>query len=598
MLLALLILLVGCCAVLIGGLVINNRMLTRANQEVAELVLGLRHAGSELEAANADALRAAEEIGQQNRVLQERDHRLALQNTRFEAALNNMSQALCMVDPDGRLIVCNPQFDELFGIARPSGGIPVAALFADIVAAGRYDPDQIGQIWRRQQGLTAGHRAGGFVVEGHGMFSDAKAGDILVANGKAVDGLGRTLAVSHRPMEGGGWVATYADITERRTAQRQLVQAQKMEAIGNLTGGMAHDFNNLLAVISLNVEFLLSRPDDTARVREHGGRALQASLRGADLISQLLAFARRQPLEPKRIGVNTWIRSIASLLEHMLGASIEIRLRLGEDIWPVNADATRLETAIANLATNARDAMKQGGTLTILTANRQMVPGDADADAELGEYVMIEVSDTGIGMEQAVAARIFEPFFTTKGEGHGTGLGLSMVFGFIRQSGGHITVASQPGQGTVFRLFLPRADGAPVVERPVDARPPPSAIGGSETILVVEDNEAVRQVTADLLDHLGYTVLQTSNAQEALALLEGLAPVDLLFSDVVMPGGIDGFALVNQAVSLRPGLRALLASGYVDGTGAGQSSQAPARLLGKPFRQSELARVVREILDD
>jgi signal transduction histidine kinase/CheY-like chemotaxis protein len=432
------------------------------------------------------------------------------------------------------------------------------------------------RIWAEQQQLIIDRRPGIFFMEARD---------------------GRALSVSHQPMQDGGWVATYSDITEIRLAERQLVQAQKMEAIGNLTGGMAHDFNNLLAVISLNLEFLLTRTAGDKRVQEPATRALQASLRGADLISQLLAFARRQPLAPQRIGVNRWISSIAQLLEHTLGEDIHIRLDMGKEIWPVNADATRLETAIANLATNARDAMPLGGQLTIVTSNCTLSEASAADRPEVkaGDYVMIEVTDTGTGMPPEVVARIFEPFFSTKEEGHGTGLGLSMVFGFIRQSGGHITVDSVPGKGTTFRLHLPRAEGDATDET---AQPAPSAIvGGDETILFVEDNEAVRQITTDLLDLLGYRVIATDSAHEALAVLQEGTHVDLLFSDVVMPGGIDGFALVEQAGILRPGLRVLLASGFAESDAPPGSRAAAVRMLGKPFRQSELARVVRDILD-
>jgi signal transduction histidine kinase len=570
-----LIALIACCVVLISVLVLHNRALSRAHVEVAELVSDLRGTGSKLEIANEETRRAVEEVEQQNRILRERDSEVAQQNSRFDAALNNMRQALCMVGPDDRLIVCNLQFLQLFGVQRSVArtGLPASRLFDEIATGGRLDADLARRIWQEQQRLAAQGQHAAFTRE--------------LAHGQ-------TIAVSHQPMDDGGWVATYEDVTDSRLAERRLTQAQKMEAIGNLTGGMAHDFNNLLAVITLNLEFLLGRTTDTANVTEPANRALQAAIRGADLISQLLAFARRQPLAPTVISVNKWIRSVGGLLERMLGEDVMIRLELGTGIWPVSADATRLETAIVNLATNARDAMNNGGRLTITTRNVTLDLHQADArqDVRPGDYVMIEVQDTGTGMSPEIAARVFEPFFTTKDEGHGTGLGLSMVFGFIRQSGGHIVVDSVLGRGTIFRLHLPRCDG--VEEPEADALPPlTDAVGGRETILLVEDNEAVRGITTDILQGFGYDVIPTANAYHALTILLGDQPVDLLLSDVVMPGGLDGFALIRHASQLRPDLPVLLASGFVD-----QAEQNPGiRVLAKPYRQADLARAVREILD-
>lgn len=554
--------LIACCMVLITVLVLHNRALSRAHVEVAELVTDLRGTGHQLELANAETRRAVEEVEQQN--------------SRFDAALNNMRHALCMVGPDERLIVCNTQFLHLFGIARATAGTGTGAarLFSEIAASSKLGAEFITGIWQEQRRLAEKRLSGSFVHENR---------------------QGTTIAVSHQPMSDGGWVATYEDVTESRLAERRLAQAQKMEAIGNLTGGMAHDFNNLLAVITLNLEFLLGRTTDPANVTEPAGRALQAAIRGADLISQLLAFARRQPLAPSIISVNKWIRSVVGLLERMLGEDVMIRLDLGQNIWPVSADATRLETAIVNLATNARDAMSHGGRLTISTRNVTLEADNADErqDVRAGDYVMIEVQDTGTGMAPDVVARVFEPFFTTKNEGQGTGLGLSMVFGFIRQSGGHITVDSVLDRGTTFRLYLPRCEGGEAVEH--EPAPPLSeAVGGRETILMVEDNEAVRSITTDILTQFGYEVIATANAYHALTILLGDQKVDLLLSDVVMPGGLDGFALIRHASQLRPGLPVLLASGFVEPA----EPILGVRVLSKPYRQADLARAVREALDE
>ncbi len=577
--------LLGCCLLLIVVLALNNRMLARAHRDVRDLVVDLRRTGVELGIANHETRRAAEEIQQQNRALQARDRELALQNTRFDAALNNMSQALCMVGPDGGLIVCNQQFRELFGIPNPPSGIPSVDLFDEILRVGRCDAEVIQKLRHGQQNLIEDQKPGGFFVEADSADARRDTGPL------------RALAVSHQPMPDGGWVATYSDITERRLAELQLAHAQKMEAIGNLTGGMAHDFNNLLAVISLNLEYLLGRTDDPEQVRDHASRALQASLRGANLISQLLAFARRQALAPQQINVNTWIKSIAELLSHTIGESVQIDLALGDNIWPVDTDATRLETAIANLATNARDAMPQGGRLNIATRNITISAVEARSRPDVlpGDYVMIEVADTGTGMSQDVVNRIFEPFFTTKKEGHGTGLGLSMVFGFIRQSGGHITVDSSPGVGTTFRLHLPRSEGEVAAEP--TAIIPSAVVGGRECVLVVEDNEAVRMITADLLSQLGYDVIEACQPQAALEVLHSNRHIDVMFSDVVMPGGLDGFGLAQEARRLRPGLRLLLTSGFAEFTDKSAMGLGEVKVLGKPFRQSELAHALREVLD-
>ena len=576
--------LLAACLVLIIVLALNNRMLSRAHQDMGSLVTDLRRTGIELGVANHETRRAAEEIQQQNRAMQARDRELAQQNTRFDAALNNMSQALCMVGADGGLIVCNQQFRTLFGIPVPPTGMPYDALFDEIAHTGSCDADLVQRLYIGQRNLIKDHQPGGFFVEG--SLSEAKR-----------EGAVWALAVSHQPMPDGGWVATYSDIGERRLAEVQLVHAQKMEAIGNLTGGMAHDFNNLLSVISLNLEFLLGRTGDEVQVRDHASRALQASLRGANLISQLLAFARRQTLAPQQINVNTWIRSIADLLDHMLGERVTISLELGDDLWPVNTDATRLETAIANLATNARDAMPRGGRLSINTRNVQITHADVRTRPDVlpGDYVMIEVADTGTGMSPDVVNRIFEPFFTTKQEGHGTGLGLSMVFGFIRQSGGFITVDSKPGSGTTFRLNLPRGAGEVDVEPTWAA--PAEIIGGPESILVVEDNEAVRFITADLLSQLGYDVIEARHPLEALDILASDRKIDLMFSDVVMPGGIDGFGLSLEAKRLRPELKLLLTSGFAEFADRPNAGAEQIRMLGKPFRQSELATALREAFD-
>jgi two-component system, cell cycle sensor histidine kinase and response regulator CckA len=392
------------------------------------------------------------------------------------------------------------------------------------------------------------------------------------------------------------WDGVAFDVTHVHEARRretqlknQLVQAQKMEAIGNLTGGMAHDFNNLLGVVIGNLDLLRERIGEDAESAELAGEALDAALRGADLTRRLLAFARRQPLQPKRIDVNELVTSIVTLLRRLLGEDIEVSLALGEGTWPIVADPAQLEAAIANLATNARDAMPKGGRLRIVTANRQLDHDYASMHAELvpGDYAMVEVSDTGTGMPPEVVARIFEPFFTTKEQGKGTGLGLSMVFGFMKQSGGHINVYSEAGIGTTFRLYLPRAAAAKPQESTAEAEALPR--GHGEAVLVVEDNPALRKVAVRQLAELGYRTFEAENAAAALDLL-ARESVDLLFSDVVLPGGLDGIEMARLAQDRRPGLRAVLTSGFPGNPG--ERGDLTFRLLTKPYRKMDLARTL------
>ena len=385
---------------------------------------------------------------------------------------------------------------------------------------------------------------------------------------------------------------------ERAKLEAQLHQAQKMEAIGNLTGGMAHDFNNMLGVIIGNIDLLRDiRPDD-AEIDELAREALDAAFRGADLTRRLLAFARQQPLRPQRVDVNELVSGITRLLSRTLGEDVEVSLELLPELWPVVVDPAQLEASLTNLATNARDAMPDGGRLIVVTSNRCL---DADYAAQhpevvAGGYVMIEVTDTGTGISSSVLDRIFEPFFTTKGRDKGTGLGLSMVFGFIKQSGGHISVYSEPGMGTSFRLFLPRMtdDGAAAEEGSVV----PLVQGRGETVLVVEDNAALRRVVTRQLQELGYRVLAAENAPAGLRLMEQQS-IDLLLTDVVMPGGINGRELARRARLRWPHIKVVFTSGFsearLDGEQGQPSSFTP--LLSKPYRKEDLASAAREALD-
>ncbi|HKQ94742.1 MAG TPA: MASE4 domain-containing protein [Aestuariivirgaceae bacterium] len=383
-------------------------------------------------------------------------------------------------------------------------------------------------------------------------------------------------------------------VSEHRQTEAQLRQAQKMEAIGNLTGGLAHDFNNLLAVVVGNLDMLRDRRRDDAAVQELAGDALDAALRGADLTRRLLAFARRQPLEPRVLDVNALTENITRLLARTLGENVKIVLDLDPGLWPIVADEAQLEAALTNLANNARDAMPSGGKLVIATRSRH-VGGDDGAtypDLAAGDYVVIEVSDSGVGIPPEALSSVFEPFFTTKEPGKGTGLGLSMVYGFMKQSAGQVTVYSEPGIGTTFRLYFPRAGAEREVEKP---QPKSDDVAGrGEAVLVVEDNASLRQVAVRQLTELGYRVFEVPDAAAALSILER-EPVDILFSDVVMPG-MSGLQLTEEVRRRWPKIRVLLTSGFPESRTAEAVTAISARILAKPYRKQELARALREVL--
>jgi len=410
------------------------------------------------------------------------------------------------------------------------------------------------------------------------------------------------LAVGEAPQAGNhAFVGIIRDLTERREADRQrgqLRQAQKMEAVGQLTGGLAHDFNNLLAIIIGNLDMLREIRAEDPVTSELVHDAMESALRGADLTRRLLAFARRQPLQPEMADINEIISAIVRLLTRTLGENISIELALSPNVWPVEIDKAQFEAAIANLATNARDAMPRGGSLLIATFNGFLDENyvAAHPDVTPGDYVVVEVSDSGTGMPPDVLTRIFEPFFTTKDLGRGTGLGLSMVFGFMKQSGGHITVYSEPNKGTTFRLYLPRAVYKPPRqdERPEDQ----PAQGGNETVLVVEDNPGLRRIVVRQLTDVGYHVLEASDAESALAVVDSPEPIHLLLTDIVMPGEMDGRDLARVAATRRPTLRVLLTSGYPDARMGGSTQPTGGPLLSKPYRKEELRRAVREVLDE
>ena len=395
------------------------------------------------------------------------------------------------------------------------------------------------------------------------------------------------------------------EIAERLKTEESLRQAQKIEAVGQLTGGVAHDFNNLLTVISGGADTLrrLLPPDLGAnedRLRRAVRMIEEGSRRAATLTQRLLSFARRQALDPKPLDANKLVTAMSELLRRTLGESIAIESVLSGGLWRTMADPNHLESALLNLAVNARDAMPTGGRLTIETANAFLDEAYAQQyqDVQPGQYVMIAVSDTGTGMAKDIMGRAFEPFFTTKDVGHGTGLGLSQVYGFIKQSNGHINLYSEPGQGTAVKLYLPRLIGEALRDADADAVVPVPDNGSGELILVVEDDEAVRAYSTETLRELGYRVVAAVNGLEGLEVLARYPAIRLLFTDVGLPGGMTGRQLVDKARQLRPDLRVLFTTGYArNAIVHGGILDSDTQLLPKPFTHTALATKIRDVLD-
>jgi PAS domain S-box-containing protein len=385
------------------------------------------------------------------------------------------------------------------------------------------------------------------------------------------------------------------DVTEQRNTEARLRQSQRLEAVGQMTGGIAHDFNNLLTVIIGNAELMEETEDQF--IRELAEMSRKAAERGAELTSRLLAFSRQQPLDPKATDINLLISRMDGLIRRAIGGQFEIKTLLGNDLWPVFVDPSQLENALLNLAINARDAMPNGGSLTIETVNIRLDEADVADQAGLspGDYLLVTVSDTGIGMDTDTLAHAFEPFFTTKEAGKGSGLGLSMVYGFVKQSRGHVRIYSEPGQGTTVRIYLPRAadDAALARQQARDGSLP----RGGEKILLVEDDAMVRDMVVVQLGNLGYRVVSAAGGSEALQLLKQEGGFDLLFTDVVMPGGLNGRQLADEARKLYPGLRVIFTSGYAENAAIHEGCLDPGvHLLNKPYRRSDLALTIRAAL--
>jgi PAS domain S-box-containing protein len=469
-----------------------------------------------------------------------------------------------------------PPFATLFvsdGVEQITGFAPERFTEQEDFGSSRIHPDDLQMVIDR---VSAAVRTGHYNVEFRWLCADGQY-RILQDQGVLAPG------EEGEPREIFGVIL---DATDRKSLEEQLAQARKMEAVGQLTGGVAHDFNNLLTVVLGNIDMLASRREEDEQRRMRRIEAVrQAAERGRDLTGQLLAFSRRQHLTPITLDVNRLIREFAPLMRQAVGEAVTLDLDLADEPLKTHVDATQLETALLNLAVNARDAMPEGGTLSVSTRR-------VDEPEPLGR-VVIEVRDTGVGMSQEVRDRVFEPFFTTKDVGKGSGLGLSQVYGFVRQSEGEVRLESAPGEGTAFHLLLP-ASGAAAAAPRRDARAD-VVVGGSEKILLVEDDPTVLALTLDVLTGLGYQVTTATNAAEALAAIQSDMEIDLLFTDVIMPGGVSGLNLARAARELRPGLRVLLTSGFVGEHRISEGREFP--LLDKPYEAAVLASTLRKLLD-
>ncbi len=504
------------------------------------------------------------------------------EESRLRALVNTAVDGVILIDSLGGVLMFNPACEGLFGYA------------AEEVVGQNVKMLMPPSFRNEHDGYLVNYRTSGvrkIIGIGREVIGQRKDGttfpmDLSVGESKEGDEV--------------FFVGIIHDLTQRKKTEDQLAQAQKMETVGQLSGGIAHDFNNLLTVILGNTEALSEKLRARPDLKALSDGVFAAGQRGAELTKHLLAFGRRQVLQPVAIDCNDMLSDLQRLLQRTLREDIEISLQLTPVLIPAIADPTQLESAIINLALNAQDAMPDGGKLTFSTGLAPLDERYRDLNPEVppGDYVLISVTDEGVGMPPDVCERAFEPFFTTKEVGKGSGLGLSMVYGFVKQSGGHVAIYSEPSLGTSVRIYLPAAD----IGRGTAAAPTPDlgeyeAPGGAETILVVEDDPFVRGYAVATLESLGYKVSVASNGPEAMTRLGGAEAIDLLFTDMVMPGGMSGWDLAQRAAELRPGVRVLFTSGYaLDTLIANGRMLQGVTILMKPYRKADLAWRVRQVL--
>jgi len=506
---------------------------------------------------------------------------LQMSEQKFRLLLDGVTDyAILMLDPKGNVINWNSGAQRIKGYAAEE---IIGQNISVFYTPEQGDQDQLGRM------LATAASAGRFETE---TWLARKDGRRFLAN-----------IVCEAIRDDSGQLVGFAnitrDITERRAVDDQLRQAQKMEAVGHLTGGVAHDFNNLLTAVGGSLQLLKLRlPSPSEDIQSLLDMAQRGVERSATLTRRLLAFSRRQTLSPRATDLNTLVREISEILRRTLGENVELKPVLSDGVWRTYADANQIESALVNLAVNARDAMPSGGKLTIETQNIFLDAAYArtHTDVSPGQYVMMAVSDTGVGMSAEVMARAYEPFFTTKEAGKGTGLGLSQVYGFVRQSGGHIQIYSEPGMGTTVKIYLPRlmTEDEPVTAA---AQQPLASEPGRECILVVEDDSDVRSYAVQALTQLGYRVLDAADAEGAIRIAKSHPEIELLFTDVGLPR-VNGRQLAEHLRHLNPGLRVLYASGYARNAIVHNGILDPGvELLAKPYTIEELARKVRQMFD-
>jgi PAS domain S-box-containing protein len=509
------------------------------------------------------------------------EEHLAKMEARYRGLLEAAPDAMVVVNQAGEIVLLNLQAEKQFGYSRDE---LVGQKVTNIIP----------------QGFAERLIADGLRSAEEALAQQIGTGIELTALRK--DGSEFPIELMLSPLESADGIlitAAIRDIATRRELEHQFRQAQKMEAVGQLTGGVAHDFNNLLTVITCTIEGIAEAVADNPELLAMARSIDQAAERGAQLTQRMLAFARKQPLQSRVIDLNEVATRMVGMLRRMLSEDINVKTKLGAELWAATADGNQVEDAILNLAINARDAMPTGGKLVVETENVSLDKRYAAQNAEVmpGDYVSIAVTDSGTGMSAAVMERAFEPFYTTKEVGRGTGLGLSMVYGFAKQSRGHVKIYSELGRGTTIKLFLPRA-AADSPSQIIPKAGTPERRLGSETILVVEDDALVRGVVMTMLRGLGYSVREAADAKGALHVLSQGDPIDLLFTDIVMPGGMSGWELVEAARAKRPTLKALFTSGYSDRILKERArGGADIRLLAKPYRSRSLGEAIRAVLD-
>lgn len=559
-------------------------------QRALELEVQLQEAEETLDAIRRGGIDAlVVNNGQQHRV-----YTLESADRPYRVLIEQIQEAAVMLASDGMILYCNRRLAQMLGL--PQERVVGRSLRPFLTGSDQDRLDRMLSNGGGREELTIDREDGRIVpvfvslgalpVEGEAPMLCGVLADLTQQKAHL-----RELSMTNAQLR--------EEITQRKAAEAALRQSQKMEAVGQLTGGIAHDFNNLLTSITGSLELLEMRIGQ-GRLKDldrYVQAAQGAAKRAASLTHRLLAFSRQQTLDPKTTNVNMLVAGMEDLIRRTVGPAIEVEVAGAADLWPTLVDPPQLENALLNLCINARDAMPDGGQIVIQASNRRLDERMAmEEDVPQGEYVSLSVTDTGTGMPPEVIAKAFDPFFTTKPIGQGTGLGLSMIYGFVRQSGGEVRIHSEVGQGTSICLYLPRHQKEAVEDTQAELGPTPRA-GAGETVMVVDDEATVRMLVTDVLDELGYTAVEAADGPSGLKILQSDLRVDLLVTDVGLPGGLNGRQLADAARQLRPELRILFITGYAENAAIGKGPLEPGmHVLIKPFSVKSLAAKIRELL--